>query len=106
MSADRIDEEQTETLLVPTSDSLASIKVFPLIPSLKRDVVVSVTAFAVVAFGVLRAILRMCVEGHWYVQQKRRMCICSHSLNRHRSDLGVRPRQGPSRHLFKLTHGH
>ncbi|KAI0661788.1 hypothetical protein C8Q70DRAFT_910386 [Cubamyces menziesii] len=41
MSADRIDEEQTETLLVPTSDSLASIKVFPLIPSLKRDVVVT-----------------------------------------------------------------
>ena len=67
MSADRIDEEQTETLLVPTSDSLASIKVFPLIPSLKRDVIVSVTAFAVVVFGVLRSILRMRVEGHWYV---------------------------------------
>ncbi|KAI8980049.1 hypothetical protein BD414DRAFT_493449 [Trametes punicea] len=39
MPADTTVEEQSESLLVPTSDNLASIKVFPLIPSLKKDVV-------------------------------------------------------------------
>ncbi|KAI0671407.1 hypothetical protein C8Q78DRAFT_1028773 [Trametes maxima] len=34
-----MDEEQSQSLLIPTSENLAAIKVFPLIPSLKRDVV-------------------------------------------------------------------
>lgn len=44
MSANIIDEEQSQALLPSTSENLASIKVFPLIPSLKRDVVVSLLA--------------------------------------------------------------
>ncbi|KAI0784198.1 hypothetical protein C8Q75DRAFT_780483 [Abortiporus biennis] len=32
------DEEQTTSLLAPTPETLASVKVFPLIPNLKRDV--------------------------------------------------------------------
>ncbi|KAI0635594.1 hypothetical protein C8Q77DRAFT_1155382 [Trametes polyzona] len=39
MASHAMDEEQSEALLAPTSENLASIKVFPLIPSLKRDVV-------------------------------------------------------------------
>ncbi|KAH9944849.1 hypothetical protein B0H21DRAFT_441053 [Amylocystis lapponica] len=34
-----MDEEQTRTLLAPTSEALASVRVYPLIPSIKRDVV-------------------------------------------------------------------
>ncbi|GJE99919.1 hypothetical protein PsYK624_161940 [Phanerochaete sordida] len=34
----RRDEEQTEHLLAPTTEYLASVKVFPLIPNLKKDV--------------------------------------------------------------------
>ncbi len=41
MSANIMDEEESQALLPSTSENLASIKVFPLIPSLKRDVVVS-----------------------------------------------------------------
>lgn len=33
-----MDEEQSESLLAPTPEFLASVKVFPLIPSIKRDV--------------------------------------------------------------------
>ncbi|EMD33909.1 hypothetical protein CERSUDRAFT_107712 [Gelatoporia subvermispora B] len=36
-----MDEEQSRTLLAPTTEYLASIKVFPLIPSIKKDVVVN-----------------------------------------------------------------
>ncbi|KAI9061112.1 hypothetical protein FKP32DRAFT_1759858 [Trametes sanguinea] len=40
MASSGVDEEQSQTLLqVPSSDNLASVKVFPLIPSIKRDVV-------------------------------------------------------------------
>ncbi|KAL1940266.1 hypothetical protein VTO73DRAFT_9218 [Trametes versicolor] len=39
MSANIMDEEESQALLPSTSENLASIKVFPLIPSLKRDVV-------------------------------------------------------------------
>ncbi|KAL7278976.1 hypothetical protein ACG7TL_006808 [Trametes sanguinea] len=40
MASTRGDEEQSQPLLqVPSSDNLASVKVFPLIPSIKRDVV-------------------------------------------------------------------
>lgn len=35
-------EELTRCLLAPTPENLASVKVFPLIPSIKEDVVVSV----------------------------------------------------------------
>ena len=38
---DAVDEEQSRRLLQPTSENLANIKVFPLIPSLKKDVAVS-----------------------------------------------------------------
>ena len=41
MSEDWEDEEQRQRLLVPTADNLASVKVFPLILNIKRDVVVS-----------------------------------------------------------------
>ena len=34
-------EQQTSPLLAPTPETLASVKVFPLIPALKRDVLVS-----------------------------------------------------------------
>lgn len=44
MSANIMDEEESHALLPSTSENLASIKVFPLIPSLKRDVVVSLPA--------------------------------------------------------------
>ena len=33
--------QQTRGLLAPTPEQLASVKVFPLIPSLKREVIVS-----------------------------------------------------------------
>ena len=36
----RQDEEQTRGLLQPTPEYLASVKVFPLIPNLRRDVMV------------------------------------------------------------------
>lgn len=36
-----MDEEQTRSLLSPTPEMLASVKVFPLIPAIKRDVEVS-----------------------------------------------------------------
>lgn len=39
-----MDEEQSTTLLAPSSEALASIKVFPLILSIKRDIVVSALA--------------------------------------------------------------
>lgn len=51
MSANIMDEEESQALLPSTSENLASIKVFPLIPSLKRDVVVSLPAI----FSVLQA---------------------------------------------------
>jgi hypothetical protein len=35
-------EEQTQSLLGPSPESLASVKVFPLIPHLKKDVIVRV----------------------------------------------------------------
>ena len=38
----RDEEEQTRRLLAPTPEHLASVKVFPLIPSIKRDVTVSI----------------------------------------------------------------
>ncbi|KAI0822545.1 hypothetical protein BC628DRAFT_1327164 [Trametes gibbosa] len=41
MPVNAADEEQSQALLTPTTENLASIRVFPLIPSLKRDVVVS-----------------------------------------------------------------
>jgi hypothetical protein len=34
-------ELQTSALLAPTREALSSVKVFPLIPALKRDVLVS-----------------------------------------------------------------
>lgn len=37
-----MDEEQTTSLLGPTLEMLASVKVFPLIPAIKRDVEVSI----------------------------------------------------------------
>lgn len=37
----RDEEEQTRRLLAPTPEHLASVKVFPLIPSIKKDVTVS-----------------------------------------------------------------
>ncbi|OCH84728.1 hypothetical protein OBBRIDRAFT_741085 [Obba rivulosa] len=36
-----MDEEQSRSLLAPTTEYLASVKVFPLIPSIKKDVVVN-----------------------------------------------------------------
>ncbi|KAH9856662.1 hypothetical protein C2E23DRAFT_772105 [Lenzites betulinus] len=39
MPANAVDEEQSQALLAPTPENLASIRVFPLIPSLKKDVV-------------------------------------------------------------------
>jgi len=36
-------EDQTQSLLAPTPEYLASVQVFPLIPYLKRDVIVSPT---------------------------------------------------------------
>ena len=41
MPMDAVDEEQSRRLLQPTSENLANVKVFPLIPSLKKDVAVS-----------------------------------------------------------------
>ena len=41
MPMDAVDEEQSRRLLQPTSENLANVKVFPLIPSLKEDVAVS-----------------------------------------------------------------
>ena len=38
---DAVDEEQSRRLLQPTSENLANVKVFPLIPNLKKDVMVS-----------------------------------------------------------------
>ena len=38
---DAVDEEQSRRLLQPTAENLANVKVFPLIPSLKKDVAVS-----------------------------------------------------------------
>ncbi|EJF64813.1 hypothetical protein BD309DRAFT_962257 [Dichomitus squalens] len=38
MPMDAVDEEQSRRLLQPTSENLANVKVFPLIPSLKKDV--------------------------------------------------------------------
>ena len=43
----RDEEEQTRRLLAPTPEHLASVKVFPLIPSIKRDVIVSVVSLIV-----------------------------------------------------------
>jgi hypothetical protein len=34
-------EQQTSALLAPTRELLSSVKVFPLIPALKRDILVS-----------------------------------------------------------------
>lgn len=36
-----MDEEQTSSLLGPTPEMLAAVKVYPLIPAIKRDVDVS-----------------------------------------------------------------
>ena len=47
-----MEEEQTATLLAPSPETLASVRVFPLIPSIKKDVVVS-TAFYTLAFRVV-----------------------------------------------------
>ncbi|KAI0360223.1 hypothetical protein OH77DRAFT_1565833 [Trametes cingulata] len=41
MSAEAMDEEQSQALLPTTSENLASVKVFPLIPSLKKDITAS-----------------------------------------------------------------
>ncbi len=45
MAHDVVDEETR--LLAPAPENLASIKVFPLIPSLKKDVVVSAVALKI-----------------------------------------------------------
>jgi hypothetical protein len=34
-------DRESQTLLAPTPEFLATVKVFPLIPSLKKDVIVS-----------------------------------------------------------------
>lgn len=36
-----MDAEQQTSLLTPSAEDLASVKVFPLIPALKKDVIVS-----------------------------------------------------------------
>lgn len=46
-----MDEEQSESLLAPTPEFLASVKVFPLIPSIKRDVEVSDVGYLYIANG-------------------------------------------------------
>jgi hypothetical protein len=41
LNADMDTEDQSDPLLAPTAEYLASVTVFPLIPYLKKDVIVS-----------------------------------------------------------------
>ena len=58
MPMDAVDEEQSRRLLQPTTENLANVKVFPLIPSLKKDVAVSHDAWKLSWIQTCEVLLR------------------------------------------------
>ena len=52
-------EQQTSPLLAPTPETLASVKVFPLIPALKRDVLVSPISVTLTSALICHLIFRI-----------------------------------------------
>lgn len=79
-----MDTEQRAGLLAPTEEHLAQVKVFPLIPALRKDVTVRLNCLR--SADVLTSLPRIPLVRTLECQSKRR----PNCTSRQRSDLGVR----------------